>query len=449
MARGRTPKSKAIEALATQQVLNFSSPEAEPTIVTIPPVRKDSYTVTEVTQLLEGAIANHTVLGGAVIVQGELSNVKRSSRGHVYFTLKDETASIGGILWASTANRLTFQMADGLSVYLTGRLEVYRPSGAYSIVGSRIEPVGIGPLQLAFEQIKARLDAEGLFMEAYKKPIPFFPNRIGIITSSTGAVIHDMLRVIRRKNPVVDVLLRSVKVQGEGAALAIADAIRELNDPLYNLDLLIIARGGGSFEDLFCFSEEIAVRAVFESRLPIIAGVGHEPDYSLCDAAADYSAATPTAAAEHAVPDVFLLREQLAAQSHELMKQMREALLYYEQSLDRDATWLIDFHQNTLEAWRKTIVGQSDNLLSAFRLAFQREEQRLGEAASVLDALNPVKTLARGYGIVTDAWETVVSSIGQVSPGDALSLRLSDGRIGCHVTHIAPVVPEDFPQTPQ
>jgi exodeoxyribonuclease VII large subunit len=222
---------------------------------------KSTYTVVEVTRLIQSTFHEHPVLGRSIVVEGELSNVKRSSRGHIYFTLKDGEASIGGILWAGVANRLNFDLKDGQAVYLTGKLEIYGRSGTYSLVASKLEPVGVGALQLAFEQIKARLEAEGLFMEDFKKPLPDFPQRIGIVTSSTGAVIHDMLRVIRRKNSFLDVLLFPVKVQGEGAATEIANAITELNNPGYDLDALIVARGGGSFEDLFCFSEEAVVRA--------------------------------------------------------------------------------------------------------------------------------------------------------------------------------------------
>ncbi|MCE3235947.1 MAG: exodeoxyribonuclease large subunit [Vampirovibrio sp.] len=431
MPRGKAPKSKSTEP--SQQTLDFTA------IMVDGALKKASYSVSEITAMLEDAIDEHPTLGGTMVVQGELSNVKRSSRGHVYFTLKDEEASIGGILWASTANRLTFDLEDGLEVYLTGRLEIYRPSGSYSIVGSKMEPVGVGALQLAFQQIKARLEAEGLFMEEFKKPIPEFPERIGIITSSTGAVIHDMLRVIRRKNPLVDVLLAPVKVQGEGAALEIAQAILELNEPQYNLDVIIVARGGGSFEDLFCFSEEVAVRMVFESRIPIITGIGHEPDYSLCDAAADYSASTPTAAADWAVPDIQLLIENHSVLARDLLENMAELILYYEQTLDHSATRLIETHESCLDSCGHKLEQRSERLQSQFNLYFQKQEQRLGEAAAVLDAYNPLATMARGYGITTDARLNVIRSIRQVQPGDALTVRVQDGEIACQVQDTKPI----------
>ncbi len=401
-------------------------------------LEKTSYSVSEVTALLQETIEDHPVLGGALVVQGELSNVKRSSRGHVYFTLKDEEAAINGILWASTASRLNFDLKDGLEVYLTGRLEIYRPSGTYSIVASKLEPVGIGALQLAFQQIKARLEAEGLFMEEFKKELPEFPERIGIVTSSTGAVIHDMLRVIRRKNPMVHVLLYPVKVQGEGAADEIAAAIRELNHAHYQLDALIVGRGGGSFEDLFCFSEEAVVRAVFESAVPIVTGIGHEPDYALADAAADYSASTPTAAADWVVPDLQSILADHVNLSRELLERMTDLILYNEQTLDLNATRMIELHQSALETHGHQVIQKKERLLSQFNLYFQKQEQALGEAVAVLDAFNPLATLARGYGVASDASGTVIRSVQQVKNGDALTLRLSDGVLDCQVSQVKP-----------
>lgn len=423
-----SPRKKKSETSDSQQQLDFTA------VFASQPLKKAAYSVSEVTEMMEDIFSGHPVLGESLIVQGELSNVKRSSRGHVYFTLRDEDAAIGGILWASTASRLNFDMEDGLEVYLTGRLEIYRPSGTYSIVGSKIEPVGIGALQLAFQQIKARLEAEGLFMDEFKKDLPEFPERIGIVTSATGAVIHDMLRVIRRKNPLIHVLLHPVKVQGEGAATEIAQAIRELNDPHYNLDLIIVGRGGGSFEDLFCFSEEPVVRAIFESEVPIVTGIGHEPDYSLADATADYSASTPTAAADWAVPDVQLLLEAHETRVRDLMENMAELILYCEQTLDHGATRLVELHESCLETCGARIGQKQERMVSQFELYFQRQSQKVAQAAATLDVYNPLTTLARGYGVAMDERQKVIRSVQQVQPGDAITLRLADGSLNCEVT---------------
>lgn len=424
-ARGR--KKKDGDGADSQQQLDFSA------VIASHPRKKTTYSVSELTGLIEETLEEHPVLGDTVIVQGELSNVKRSSRGHVYFTLKDGLAAISGILWASVINRLNFDLEDGLEVYLTGRLEIYRPNGTYAIVGSKMEPVGIGALQLAFLQIRERLEAEGLFMEEFKKELPEFPERIGIITSSTGAVIHDMLRVIRRKNPLIDVLVAPVKVQGEGAALEIARAVLELNEPHYNLDLIIMARGGGSFEDLFCFSEEVVVRSIFESRIPVVTGIGHEPDYSLADAVADYSASTPTAAADWAIPDVQLLLEAHADRARDLLSEMADVILMHEQMLDQAATQLIDLHESCLEHCGTKIDQKKDRLISQWELFLQARGHQVSQAAATLDVYNPLTTLARGYNVATDAVGNVIRSVQQVQPDDALTLRVSDGKIFCEV----------------
>ena len=400
------------------------------------PPKPEFYTVSQVTNLLEGAINKHPVLGGNVVVRGELSNVKKSARGHIYYTLKDGHASLSGIVWASTAIRLKYDLDDGLEVFVTGKLEIYKPSGTYSIVSSKIEPVGVGALQLAFLQTKARLEAEGLFSEEFKQELPDFPLRIGIVTSNTGAVIHDMLRVIRRKNPLVDVLVAPAKVQGEGACNDIAGAITELNHPSYGLDLIIVARGGGSFEDLFCFSEEATVRAIFNSEVPIITGIGHEPDYSLADAVADYSAATPTGAAEWAVPDIADLREAHTERAQELLSGMMNMLLECEQRIDMGSTRLIEQFDFKLQALQQHVSRQQERFVAQGDLLLERQTQRITHWAASLDAFNPLKILARGYAIPAGPDGKTIHSVTQVQAGDALKLRLSDGVIETKISKI-------------
>ncbi|MCE2930494.1 MAG: exodeoxyribonuclease VII large subunit, partial [Vampirovibrionales bacterium] len=218
-----------------------------------------TFGVSELTAYLKRTIKTDPILGGTLLVKGEVSNLKPSSRGHVYFTLKDDTASINAVMWASTASKSKFKLEEGMELIATGDLDLYAPNGSYSLVVKKIEPVGLGGLQLAYEQLKAQFDAEGLFDADRKQALPEFPFRIGIVTASTGAVIHDMMRVIRSKNPYVDVILYPAKVQGDGASEEIATGIRALEDDSLELDAIIVARGGGSFEDLFCFSEEPVV----------------------------------------------------------------------------------------------------------------------------------------------------------------------------------------------
>lgn len=396
------------------------------------PVR-EFYTVTELSLYLQDLIELDPVLGQPVVVKGEVSNVSRSSRGHMYFTLKDENACLKGVLWAGLAKMLPFDLEDGLEVYVTGQVELYLPYGTYSLVASRIEPAGLGALQLAFEQIKARLEAEGLFSPEFKQPLPEFPEKIGIITSHTGAVIHDMLRVIRRKNPRIDVLVIPVPVQGQGAAESIAAAIRQANRPELGLDALIVARGGGSLEDLFCFSEEPVVRAIFASRLPIVTGIGHEPDFSLADAVADFSASTPTAAAEHLVPDYQQFVMDVTFYRQQVVEGMRQRLLFVEQQFDNTATQLLETYQRRLQTADQELDRCRETLVLESKRYFETWEQRLSQAAAELHALSPLATLARGYAVATTPQGEVISSIQQLLPRTCFKLTVADGDRMCHV----------------
>lgn len=393
------------------------------------------YTISEITEHLQGILEADPLLGRALTVKGELSNVKRSSRGHCYFTLKDESASINGVIWAGVSKRLSFQLQDGLEVFATGQVEVYGPNGSYSLVCQSLDPVGVGALQLAFEQIKAKLSAEGLFDPGLKQPLPMFPKRVGIITSNTGAVIHDMLRVIRRKNPLVDVLLCPVPVQGEGAAQAIAGAVSRLNNSSLNLDVLLLARGGGSFEDLFCFSEEAVVRAVATSHVPIITGIGHEPDFGLADAAADYSASTPTAAAEAAVPDIDQWQAWSVEVQHLLKNSLQHQVLLAEQRFDRLATGFVDGINLRLTQAQQQCTLATDQLTGAISQTLKHYDTRLSGWAEALDALSPLKTLARGYAVVCTPDQHVITQPNQVQVGDPLRLKVEGGTIPCQVTN--------------
>ncbi|MEB3206933.1 MAG: exodeoxyribonuclease VII large subunit [Vampirovibrionales bacterium] len=388
----------------------------------------DPWTVTDLTQHLIAVLSEDAVLGHLVSVRGELSNVKRSSRGHVYFTLKDESASLSGVLWASRAAQLSFSLEDGQDVVVSGQLEVYAPNGSYSLVSQSIEPAGVGALQLAFEQLKARLASEGLFDPARKQPIPDFPFRVGMITAATGAVIHDMLRVLQRKNPKVSVVLAPVPVQGEHAASAIAEALTVLNDPILALDVIILARGGGSFEDLFCFSQEPVVRAIVASRVPVITGIGHEPDFGLADAAADFSASTPTAAAEHAVGDLAEIEAFLEASLLHLATVALRSVSTAEQTLDILVERLQQATQLCVTQAAHHLELLSQQLPVGVKAVLQRQEHRLASFSSELQAFSPLATLARGYGmVINERTHMVMSSVDQVKPDDAIRVRLSDG----------------------
>jgi exodeoxyribonuclease VII large subunit len=391
------------------------------------------YTVLEITQHIQAILSEDEIVGFPIRVRGELSNVKHSSRGHVYFTLKDEGAALSGIMWASKVKLLPFRLEDGMAVDVTGTIEIYPPSGSYSIKCDQIDPVGAGTLQMAFEQLKQRLTAEGLFDDRYKKAIPPFPRRIGIITSRTGAVIHDMLRVIRRKNQLVDVLIKPVQVQGDGAALSIAAAIQELNHPAYRLDTLIVARGGGSFEDLFCFSEEPVVRAIFNSTVPVVTGIGHEPDFGLADAVADYTASTPTAAAEISVPDLGLIAEALEKMKQMLADGLTKTVMLFEQRLDTQATQFVEGLERAHLRAEEKLQQATQSLLREKDLLFQHFEHQIQKQAATLDAYNPLKTLARGYSVATNREGNVIQTMASAPIGSTLQIHLSDGQLACEV----------------
>lgn len=385
--------------------------------------------VGELTQLIVGMFKAHPQLGKPITVKGELSNVKRSSRGHIYLTLKDEESSISAVIWASMAAKLPFDLDDGLEVFASGKLDVYPPNGTYSLVIQRLEPVGVGALQLAYEKLKTRLSAEGLFDEQHKQDIPQFAQRIGIVTSSTGAVIHDMLRVIRRKNEQMNVVLAPAKVQGQGAADDIARAIRRLNSPKLGCDTIIVARGGGSFEDLFCFSEEPVVRAIFESRVPVITGIGHEPDFGLADAVADVSASTPTAAAEAAVYDLDEWRGDILYRSEMLVDRVQQQWRWLEQRFDRQVTQFVHHHEQTWQRANDSLTFRRQQLTDAMLKHLQRLEQSNVHKAESLNTYSPLSTLSRGYSITLGAGNSVISHISDVKPRDRICIKVTDGQI--------------------
>ncbi len=427
-----TARAKEKHAANITDVTKPSNAEAflenEPEIPPETPEKK-YYSVGEMTQHLKETLRNDPLLGGTVTIRGELSNVSQSARGHVYFSLKDDEASMKGVIWAGVANKLTFDLEDGIEVFVTGSIDVYAPYGTYSIVAKSIEPVGVGAIQLAYLQIKEKLEKEGLFDLEHKQAIPEFPRRIGIITSATGAVIHDMLRVLRRKNPLVDVTLHPVIVQGEGAAQNIAKAVEEFNHPEHHLDLIILGRGGGSLEDLFCFSEEVSVRAVFDSRVPVVTGIGHEPDFALCDAAADHSASTPTAAAEYAVPDYEKLLDTFDRHRSDLLEQMQDWLLFFEQNLDQQATQMVERFQRRLEQSENRLAERRERLWVEIEKQLHGGEQNTARKAGELNAFNPLETLARGYAVASNEAGKIIASIQEVESGNTLNIRVTDGII--------------------
>ena len=415
-------------------------------------------------------------------VEGEVSNLRTPSSGHIYFTLKDATSQIRVVLFRAGAQHLRFALKEGLQLVVRGRLTVYEPRGEYQIVLDYLEPKGLGALQLALEQLKEKLARDGLFEQARKRPLPFLPRRVGVVTSLTGAALRDILAVLRRRCPIVGIVVAPVPVQGEDAAAQIASAVRALSSSRL-VDVMIVGRGGGSLEDLWCFNEEVVVRAIAASAVPVVSAVGHEIDYTLADFAADYRAPTPSAAAEAVAPVLDDLLEtlcdraarlKLAVRGH-LRKDRQECasalrVLYarplpVEQAAQRldDLTGRLGGSvTETLSVWQRradacrhaleacspririgsalTLVPQLAKRMEQSMLAvLTLKRQATRSIASALDGLSPLAILGRGYSIVQTVPDgTVLKRAQDVSVGDDVLAKLADGRLLCSVRKILP-----------
>ncbi len=372
----------------------------------------------------------------AVWVEGEISNFKHHSSGHMYLTLKDESAQVSAAFFSQYQRGLKFQLKDGLKILAFCRVSIYEARGAYQLYIERVEPKGVGALQLAFQQLKERLAKEGLFSEERKRSIPKFPKTVGVITSPTGAAIHDILNVISRRFCGTHVLLYPVKVQGEGAAEEIAAAIEMMNAQA-EADVLIVGRGGGSLEDLWAFNEEPVARAVFGSKIPVISAVGHESDWTICDLVADLRAPTPSAAAELVVSSRLELEDRLCDRKERLdlaMKGMFER--YQEQLLSlagsaafRQPQYLLDQFTGRVDDLGRRMESCLTNFVGSKNQAFQGTMGRL-------NALNPLAILARGYSVSFNEKDEIIKNVRQVSVGDALKTRFHKGSVVSKVTAI-------------
>lgn len=410
-------------------------------------------------------------------IKGEISNFTFHSRGHMYFTLKDENARIQAVMFAGYNRYLAFKPENGMKVLVRGEISVYEPSGNYQVYVKEMQPEGIGNLYLAYEQLKKRLEEEGLFAHDHKKPIPKFPRYVGVITSPTGAAIRDIITTIRRRYPIVKLILFPTLVQGEHAAASIVRSIEKANE-LGCLDVLIVGRGGGSIEELWAFNEESVARAIFSSKVPIISAVGHETDFTIADFVADLRAPTPTGAAELAVPHLTEVLERIGQRRVRLIRVMKEKMAYeserlkrvqksyvfrnpgklYEQKeqqldilmerLQRQATRLIEQkHERWMQAYvllqkhqpsekvakarekqqmlAKLLEREIDSILKQKQMAFT-------SFLSKLHALSPLKIMERGYSLIYKE-KQLVKSIHQLQPGDSIKIRLQDGNLDCQV----------------
>ena len=364
-----------------------------------------------------------------VAVRGEISNYKLYPSGHHYFTLKDESGALKCVMFKGNAMRLRFRPENGMKVIAMGKVSVYPRDGAYQLYCTAMAMDGVGDLYAAFEQLKRKLEAQGLFDPARKQPLPKYPGTIGIITSSAGAAVHDMLRILRKRYPLTRVRLLPVRVQGAEAPGEIAAAIRYAN--YWHLaDLLIVGRGGGSIEDLWAFNDEQVAYAIYESEIPVISAVGHEPDVTISDFVADLRAATPSNAAELAVPDQDALRQNLdavtGAMVTSLNRQLKSARQHLEVLSRSQALQSPDGYLNQREKGLELLTNW---LIAAQNQNITRKNQQYIAAVSKLDAMSPLKVLARGYAMAQNEAGSVLRSVKQVEPGERIAIRLCDGKL--------------------
>ena len=389
-------------------------------------------TPTQVGQYIKGFMDRDRVLSG-LLVRGEISNYKMYPSGHHYFTLKDGEGALRCVMFRGDAASLRFRPQNGMQVIAAGRVTVFPRDGQYQLYCVRLTPEGAGDLHVAFEQLKAKLAREGLFDREHKKPVPQFPKTIALVTSPAGAAVRDMLRILGARWPMAQIKVLPVRVQGEGAAEEIAAAIRWCNWKQV-ADLIITGRGGGSMEDLWAFNEEVVARAIYDSEIPVISAVGHEPDVTISDFVADLRAATPSNAAELAVPDQNEVYGALLHDGERLRSGMIYRLAQYRRRLERLAqsramTEPASYFQNK----RLLLDYQSHRMIHGLDRTVAGQKERLARLAAALDAMSPLKVLGRGYAIAQKEDGKVVSSVEDVISGDSITLRLSDGTLDCTI----------------
>lgn len=369
----------------------------------------------------------------SIFVKGEISNYKAYPSGHHYFSLKDEGGTIRCVMFRREAETLRFRPQNGMKVIAFGRISVFPRDGQYQLYCSKLTVDGVGDLHLAFEQLKEKLYLAGLFSPEHKKTIPAYPERILLVTSPVGAAVRDMLRILNARWPLADVVILPVRVQGEEAAGEIAGAIRWANEHV-DADLIITGRGGGSMEDLWAFNAEIVARAIYDSEIPVISAVGHEPDVTISDFAADLRAATPSNAAELAVPDQNELYAHLEQLAIRMGQAMERCLNERRTAINRLASSrALTSPENYLQDRRMLLDYQQHRLVNGLSAALARQQRRVAALAASLDALSPLKVLGRGYSIARIEDGTVLSSVKQTKPDMQFCLRLADGEVPCVV----------------
>ncbi len=392
-------------------------------------------TITQINEYIRRILDGDRFLN-SIAVKGEISNYKLYPSGHHYFTLKDEGGALKCVMFKGNAYSLRFRPENGMKVIAMGKISVFPRDGAYQLYCTNMAMDGIGDLYAAFEQLKSRLAAQGLFDPAHKKPIPQYPGVIGIVTSSAGAAVHDMLRILRKRYPLTKVLLLPVRVQGVEAPAEIASAIAYANH--YRLcDLLIVGRGGGSIEDLWAFNDELVARAIYASHIPVISAVGHEPDVTIADFVADLRAATPSNGAELAVPDQDALRQTLDAMQSSMASVMDRRLESARKHLRVLAgSAALQSPENYLLQRKKTVELLQNRMLSGYNRQLTQKREVYIRMTAKLDAMSPLKVLTRGYAMAQKDDGSVIRSVNDVAAGENVQVSLADGQLTAQVKSI-------------
>jgi len=387
---------------------------------------RKEFTVLQVTRYIKGLLSDDLILNG-IFVKGEVSNCKYNSIGHVYFTLKDSEAQISVVMFKSYALSMPFELQNGMDVVAYGSISLYEKTGQYQLYAELVEPRGVGGLAIAFEQLKSRLFAEGLFDKEHKKPLPLYPKCVGIVTSETGAAVHDIITVARRRNPAVKLILCPAFVQGELAPKSIANAINTLNRELL-CDVIIVGRGGGSLEDLWCFNDENVARAIYRSKIPIVSAVGHETDETIADYVADFRAATPSVAAEIVIPEFNALNTEIRDLKEVLHSAMKSYLIYYRDEVNKITDdGLVKKLMRQIYNEQIYLAGIKKVLNKEINNAISKNRNTLEHNISILESLSPLNTLKRGYSVVKNDRSEIIKSVNDISFGDKISIEFFDG----------------------
>lgn len=394
----------------------------------------EAVTVTALNQYISALMTNDDILSG-IAVRGEISNCKPHPSGHLYFSLKDDGGVLRCVAFRSSASRLTFVPSDGMKVIATGYVNVYQPTGQYQLYVRSMMPDGQGDLYAAFEKLKAKLAGEGLFDEGRKKPIPKFPRTIGVVTSSSGAAVEDIINITTRRYPLTKLILYPVLVQGADAPADLIRAVRYFD--AHPTDVLIIGRGGGSMEDLWCFNDEELARTISACRVPVISAVGHETDFTICDFVADLRAPTPSAAAELAVPDKRELYERVSAFREKAISALRARAQLVKTRLARYAeSPVMQYPERLLTPYMTALATADERLRGAIGQRLDGAKHSLSLVAEKLHGLSPLAVLSRGYGAVSDENGRTVTRAGDLRAGDRVQIRFTDGSADAQICHV-------------